>query len=63
MATLTIMINQITEDDYDGVPETVKEICGNIDGVKLAETMTEETTVTDTQCKTNFKTYLTSLGS
>jgi len=61
MKTLTIMIGEITEQDYDGVDETVKEVCGSIDGVKLSETMTEETTVSDANCKTNYKAFLTAL--
>jgi len=62
MAVLTLCLNTITEADYDGVNETNKELCGDIDGVKLVEMWIEESTVSDTDCKTNFKTHLTSLG-
>lgn len=62
MATLTLMVMEITEEDYDGVDETVKCVCGDIDGVTLTERMSEETTVSDATCKANYKAFLTGLG-
>ena len=62
MATLTIMITTETEQDYDGVDETIKRICGDIDGEHLPLEHSEEDTVTDADCKTNFKNFTLDLN-
>lgn len=61
MSELAITIEIIIDEDYDGVEETVKELCGSIDGVAVEPQMTFEDSVSDADCKTAFKAKLTEL--
>lgn len=68
--TLTLTISSTTEDDYDGIPETVKQCTGKITDDDTGKITLEENvetiaclnTKTDTEVKTAFKTYLESKG-
>lgn len=62
MAQLSFIIFTETDVDYNGISETIKNICAYIDGVILPVQYSEESVSTDMTCKTNFKTYLTDLG-
>ncbi len=66
MKTLTMTITTITETDYDGIAETVKQVTGNIyddttqtyDLVDNIETISCDSNTTDADAKTLFKNYL-----
>lgn len=62
MTTLTITITSVTEQDYDGVDETTKHVCGHIDDEPCTFVHVEESTVSDATVKTNFKIKLTAAG-
>lgn len=62
MSTITIIIENQTNTDYDGVNETLKVLSANIDGVNLPEIDTREDTMSDADCKTAYKSLLTSIG-
>lgn len=62
MATLTINITTVVDEDYDGNPVTIKKVTGDIDGDIIYITHSEEDTELDVNCKTNFKDCLTDLG-
>lgn len=62
MATLTIVITDETNQDYDGVNETVRVVTGDIDGTVLREKVSCPNGSTDVGCKTSFKTLLTDKG-
>ncbi len=67
MKTLTITITSVTETDYDGISETVKQVTGSIyDDVTQVyelesnkETVSVENTLTDAQAKDVYKSHLT----
>jgi len=62
MVDLVITITTITEPDYDGVNETTKHVTGTLDLKPVDLNLIEEDTVTDSVCKTNYRTELTNLG-
>lgn len=62
MAELQITIEQVTEQDYDGVNETTKHLTATIDGAALREVWVEEDTVSDATAKANFRAELTTAG-
>ncbi|TDI97047.1 MAG: hypothetical protein E2O29_02075 [Deltaproteobacteria bacterium] len=62
MSDLVITITTITEADYDGVNETTKRVTATLDLKPIDLNVIEEDTVTDSVCKTNFRTNLTDLG-
>lgn len=59
---LTINITQITEQDYDGVNETIKEVNCDIDGVTLKEYYSYPTSTADTTINTEVEADLTAKG-
>lgn len=59
---LNLTIEQITDEDYDGNPETVKSVCAAIDSEELHEYYTFETTVSDADIQTQVETDLTEKG-
>ncbi len=62
MVDLVITVTAVTEADYDGVNEDTKHVSGTLDLVPVGPSVVEEDTVSDTDCKTNFRTKLTALG-
>lgn len=62
MTTLTLTVATINDTDYDDNAITFKQITGDIDGVALPDMLTCDTTKTDTEMKTTFKTNLTTNG-
>jgi len=62
MSDLVITITTITEADYDGTNESTKHVNATIDLRPLQFSIIEEDTVTDTICKSNYRTQLTDLG-
>lgn len=61
MVTLAITIEEITDEDYDGNQEIVKELTATLDGKSVDACMSFETSVSDASCKTQFKDFLTDL--
>lgn len=62
MADLTVTITQVTEEDYDGVDETVKIATGVLGTATLPETLSCTPEHSDADVTTDYKTFLTSLG-
>lgn len=59
---LSFTITSVTELDYDGISETVKQITPALDGVDLSHTYIRPNTETDVDSKTAIKTDLTNKG-
>ncbi len=59
---LTWTIEDLTEDDYDGVPETVKHVIPLFDGVKFGREYFRADAETDAAAKTAIRTDLTDKG-
>jgi|ETNmetMinimDraft_30_1059905.scaffolds.fasta_scaffold17668_3 hypothetical protein len=55
MPELQITIEQETNQDYDGVDETVKKATGTIDGASMTTIVSSETTTTDNDLKQEFR--------
>jgi len=62
MPNLVITITAVTETDYDGVNENTKHVSATLDLMPIQLSVVEEDTVTDTICKSNYRTQLTDLG-
>ena len=62
MSDLVITITVVTEADYDGINETTKHVKATLDLVPIDLNVIEEDLVTDSICKTNYRTHLTDLG-
>ncbi len=62
MSNLVITITTITEADYDGVNETTKHVAATLDLKPIQLSIIEEDAITDSVCKSNYRTQLTDLG-
>lgn len=62
MAELSWYIESITELDYDGVSETVKQYCPKLDGDKLHLHYIRDDAEAEATAKTSIKTDLTDKG-
>ena len=61
MSTLEIIINLMDDEDYYGNPESVKELTGKINGQPIAPVESFEHTVSDEECKLQYKAKLADL--
>ena len=59
---LKITITQITENDYDGNPETTKTVTGTLDNKRVPETIIYANGQTESEIKTAYRDKLTALG-
>lgn len=60
--TLNITITEVTNQDYDGIDETVKEVTCEINGVKLKEYYCYENTVENATINSEVEADLTAKG-
>lgn len=59
---ISINITQVTNQDYDGVDETVKEVTVDIDGKRIKEYYSYSNTVEDTTIESEVQDDLTAKG-
>lgn len=61
MSELFILCEEITEEDYDGNEELLRQVTGTLDGIPLQPCISFEMTVSEADAKQQFRDYLTEL--
>lgn len=61
MSELFILCEEVTEEDYDGNEELLRQVTGTLGGIPLQPCISFEMTVSEEDAKEAFRNYLTEL--